>query len=227
MMPVIDFFGYELSTYWLCCSVGIWLIILLSILRKDIYQLSTLFALLCALCISIFGIIGVFILGYIQSGFKHFQSSFMGALIFTPIMVGVIGVVFKKRFCQVVSFSIPGICLMGSIMKLGCFFVGCCGGITINGIKVPIQIIESVISLLIFFVVIFCEIKLQLKILIAPIYLLTYAFLRFFIEFFRDTERNILGISMGQFTAILVFVLGIVYLVLIILNKKGIKTSLY
>lgn len=77
-----------------------------------------------------------------QSGFKSTSLSFMGALIFTPLLVGLIGLILKTNYLNTLSFSITSIAIIGVFMKLGCFFNGCCGGKYINGIEIPIQLIH-------------------------------------------------------------------------------------
>ena len=57
------------------------------------------------------------------------------------------------------------------------------------------------------------------------IYLLSYGIFRFLIEFLRGDHRGIFipGISPSQFWAILFFLGGVVYLILLLVQKKRAK----
>lgn len=219
MMPTIEVLDMELSTYWLMCILGILFIFLLSIFRKDKYEYSLLQSIFMAAAISFFGILGVCVLGYIQSGFKTINTSFMGALIFTPICVGFFSIIIGKKFLSGMLFSVPGICLMGCLMKFGCYFTGCCGGKIIDGIQIPIQLIEALISLVIFIVILLVEMKKKKYIL--ALYLLLYSVTRFIIEYFRDVRYDFIGMSMGQVTSLVVFGLSLLYFCII--NKYHVE----
>lgn len=220
MMPSFDLFGIQISSYWTMCAIGMFLIFVLCILRNQKYGFSLWKAIILAISIDIFGIAGVLLLGFLQGGFTFGNYSFMGALLFTPILVALIGLVLRVDVIKAVAFSALPICAMGACMKVGCFLSGCCEGIVLNGDRVPVQLIESGISLVIFVVLLVLEQKTQNLRILFPCYMLFYAATRFPIEYLRNTPKDLFGMSAGQVTAAVVFLLGLAAFVLIVKFSK-------
>ncbi len=227
MMPEFEIFGLTLPSYWVMCAMGMLLIIALSMWRAPLYKLPYWKALVLALCIDGFGVAGVFLLGFIQSGFRSWSTSFMGALLFTPIFIALIGLALKVKPLHAAAFSAASICLMGACMKVGCYLAGCCGGIVLNGELVPVQIIEAGLCFAITIALLIIERIQKLTDMAFPIYMVLYAVMRFPIEYLRDTDKNVLGMSVGQITALVVFIIGAAILTAwILLNKKASKKAL-
>lgn len=223
MMPTIEILGLSLSSYWVMCVVGMLLVVVFCVLQLDKYNIKLWQGIVLALSVNVFGVLGVFLLGYVQSGFTDMSPSFMGAMIFTPIFVGVISKLFRVDVLDGISISAIPIASMGACMKIGCFLNGCCGGIVINGVEFPVQLVEACISIVIVVVLFVLQRKLQdFKTLFAW-YMVMYSVTRFFIEYLRDTPKNILLMSMGQVTSLIVLVLGMVFLV--IYKKMTFKQS--
>ena len=208
MMPSFSLFGLTFSSYWTMCAIGMLLIVVLCVLRYQKFGFSLWKGMILAVCIDLFGVIGVLLLGFVQGGFQFGNFSFMGALIFTPILIALTALILREDVLKAVSFSAVPICAMGVCMKIGCFMSGCCGGILLEGIQVPVQIIEAGISFIIFIVLLILEHKTTDLGIMFPCYMMFYSVTRFPIEYLRDTPKDLLGMSMGQVTALIVFVLG-------------------
>lgn len=122
--------------------------------------------------------------------------------------------------------------------RIGCFTAGCCYGkvtdsklavlYTIhNGadletaLRIPTQIIEATINLIIFFVILFFYIKRKYEGNLIHIYLAIYAVVRFLMEFIRgDTYRGVfVGISTSQIISLLV----LISIMIKIIKTKGYK----
>lgn len=177
MMPYINFFGLSVSTYWTMCAIGMLLVLVFSIAQSKRYGLQLWQAVVMAICINAFGIVGVYLLGFIQSGFDSFNTSFMGALIFTPVFLATVAKLFKINVLEGISFSAVPIASMGACMKIGCFFAGCCGGITINGNVFPVQLLESFISIIIVAALLIIQKKdRQLKIAVCVVHVNVFCY---------------------------------------------------
>ena len=207
-MPGYVLFGKEISSYWTMCAIGMLLVVVFSMLRVVRYQFPVWKGLLLAVSINITGIAGVFLLGYVQSGFRSFSTSFMGALLFTPLMMALSACLIRVSVGKTVGFCAVPICAMAMCMKIGCFLAGCCEGILLEGGRVPIQLIESGVSLLILIALLIVEIRCSDLSILFPLYMMLYAGTRFPLEYFRNSEKFFMQMSMGQVTALLVFTAG-------------------
>lgn len=122
--------------------------------------------------------------------------------------------------------------------RIGCFTAGCCYGkvtdsrlavlYTIHqgtdietAFRVPTQIIEASINLLVFCLILFFFIKKKYEGDLIYVYLAIYAIVRFFMEFFRgDIYRGVfLGVSTSQIISLLV----LISIMIKIIKTKGYK----
>ena len=90
----------------------------------------------------------------------------------------------------------PALPLALSFAKLGCFFGGCCGGITITlpsgpAFAFPIQLLESAVAALLFAALLYFRETLPPG-THFPAYLISYSAIRFFTEFLRHEEAEFL-----------------------------------
>ena len=221
MMPSFEVFGLTLPSYWTMCAIGMLLIVALSAWRAQKYEFPLWKGLVLAVAIDVFGVVGVMLLGFFQSGFREWNTSFMGAFLFTPLFVALVALLLKINPLRAIAFSAVSICAMSVCMKIGCYLTGCCGGIVLNGKEVPVQLIEAGLSLLIMVILLVTEWKTRRLDALFSVYMILYAVMRFPIEYLRDTEKNVLGMSVGQITALVVLLLGIAFLCgLIFFQKK-------
>lgn len=119
--------------------------------------------------------------------------------------------------------------------RLGCFFAGCCYGIEANSklsvlyttqihgevikaSRIPIQLFEAVLNIVVFSVLIILLGKNNCKNHLLKIYLLIYASMRIVLELFRGDEvRGVWnGISFSQIASVLI----IIVCAMLLINKK-------
>lgn len=75
---------------------------------------------------------------------------FLGGIFGAVFGLALANKLLKKDLDKVFYLYIPNLLLIYSIIKIGCFFVGCCDGILINNKALPIQIIESCVYMLMY-----------------------------------------------------------------------------
>lgn len=99
------------------------------------------------------------------------------------------------------KYIIMSIPLFHVISRLGCYFSGCCNGVSINNIKIPVQLMEAICEIIIFFII--GHSKENGNILLK--YFILYGAIRFFLEFLRgDVERGIIYyLSVSQWLSLI------------------------
>lgn len=223
MMPTVVIGGLEFKTYDLMLVVGMLTIVVICVIQSELYCFKLGHAILSSILINIFCILGMATLNYLQTILADVSVGFMGTLLFTPIYLAIVTKLFKLDVLLEISYSAIPIASMGTCMKIGCFLNGCCGGIVLNGVEFPVQLLEAGISLVIVVVLFILQRKSQNAKNLFAWYMVMYSVTRFFIEYLRDTPKNILSMSMGQVTSLVVLVLGIAFLV--ICKKMSFKQS--
>jgi phosphatidylglycerol:prolipoprotein diacylglycerol transferase len=121
----------------------------------------------------------------------------------------------------------PSIPIIHGFGRIGCFFAGCCYGITYYGPfhvifhntpfapteipLLPVQLIESGLNLTAGIVLLIFAGRIRKPGRILGIYLIYYAVMRFVLEYFRgDIERGLYGgLSTSQWISILILPVGI------------------
>ncbi|GHV13285.1 diacylglyceryl transferase [Fibrobacterales bacterium] len=130
---------------------------------------------------------------------------------------------------DLVAVCIPLFHIFG---RLGCFFAGCCFGIenhsefsvlytthvkeeVITLSRLPIQLIESGMNLLIFAVLITLLFKQKFKEHLLLVYLVVYAIMRIILEFFRGDEMRGVwnGVSFSQVVSVALLLGCVVFVV--------------
>lgn len=241
IIPYFNILGKEIPTYSFFVGLGlllgiIWFMFTVSIkekVRGDKAYIIVLFAL-------IFGIIGSKILVIFENAnvlisdiskiktFLYSGKSIVGGLIGGYVGVRIAKKLLKTNNIRVGNKITPAIALGMSIGRIGCFLSGCCYGIETklpigidfgDGItRIPTQIIESLFCLVLFLY--FYHKQKNGKDLMPGILfkelIICYFTFRFFIEFIRDTEKNILFLSVYQ----IISILGIIYIIFKIKKEK-------
>ena len=121
--------------------------------------------------------------------------------------------------------------------RIGCFLAGCCYGksvssdsmwywmamkfVTTEDKVIPTNLIEAVFLFLLASILLYFAFSKKSR-LTLPLYCICYGIFRFLIEFLRGDDRGdfVMGISPSQFWAIVLFLIGVVYLSYLILGKK-------
>ncbi|UCD55032.1 MAG: prolipoprotein diacylglyceryl transferase [Candidatus Omnitrophota bacterium] len=192
------------------------------------------------LLILIFGIIGARAL-HVLVNFDFYRENlpdiffiwkgglaFYGGLI-SAILASTVFILKKKLpFWKTADFVIPYIALGQSIGRIGCFLNGCCfgkpapfSGHTIY--RYPAQLYASLALLCIFVILRLIQKKPLFTGFVFTAYLILYATQRFFIDFLRgDTSRYALNLTVSQIISIVLFAMGIGF---IIWHKLGGKRA--
>ena len=127
--------------------------------------------------------------------------SFFGAVFLVPPLMALFGLLFRLKPTESINASAPCVNAMIGTIRVGCFLNGCCGGWTLaNGFRWPTQALESVGDFVILFRLLNREEKGDR--FLYPRFMLAYSILRFLIEFLRDTPKDWLRLSHGQWFAI-------------------------
>lgn len=157
---------------------------------------------------------------------------FYGGLFGAIIGMWIYSKVFKISFSILANIITPGFSLFHAFGRIGCFFAGCCyGKIASWGfalenqpgvLRIPVQLIESFILILLTIFLLIINKKFQDRIMLLPIYLILYAICRFILEIYRgDTIRGFfIGVSTSQWISIFV-IIGVCALYI----KKRIKNQ--
>ncbi len=157
--------------------------------------------------------------------------SFFGTVFFLPLLVLLVALLFKKRPFVFLDYCVPAIIQMLIFIRIGCFMAGCCGGIivSINGnhVLIPTQLIEVTLDLLMLYVILKMDRAGRYEGVRYAWFMLMYGALRFVVEFMRATPKTTLGMSHGQWFAIIsVIVGGCVLLFYKIKTQKGRKEEM-
>ena len=169
------------------------------------------------------------------SFFEDFIRYFSGMVFYGGLYGGLLfGVLFAKKkkypvreMTDVFAVLVPLFHVFG---RVGCFFAGCCygvkwqygisGRVIVGDVKeyakrLPIQLVEAGMLLVIFSVMLWLFAKNKCRQKLIFVYLCTYAVIRFVLEFFRGDEVRgfFLTLSTSQWISILTLVWVGVYLV--------------
>lgn len=214
MLPKLQFFGLTISTYYSMMFLGFVLMQVLMVKRKSLYHLNTVQAVLFAVCVMCSGLAGCKVLYIFENWGDPITVggfSFFGAVFLVPLLMMLFGLLFRLRPGQSVSASAPCVCAMIGTIRVGCFLNGCCGGwTTATGFTWPTQAIESIGDFIILFVLLHKEEKGETC--IYPLFMLYYGILRFLVEFLRDTSKDWMGMSHGQWFALISIAFALVQL---------------
>lgn len=163
-------------------------------------------------------------------------SVFYGGL-FGAILTAYIYMKKTRKNVKLATFIItPFIPLFHFFGRLGCFLFGCCYGIESKwGLlyhnklfdlepvrRIPVQLIEAFLNLLLFSILLLLENKKIVKDHILAIYLFLYALIRFGLEFWRgDSYRGLyFGLSTSQWLSLVIIITIILYSIYLKLKKR-------
>ena len=170
---------------------------------------------------------------------------FGGTVFFGGLMGGLLGgfitaQLMKLPLGEYADMLTPAIPLFHVFGRIGCFLAGCCFGVEsnfgvvfqnsliaeANGVRrLPIQLVESALNLLLFLLLAYLLKKNKWQGRLLPLYIILYSVMRFILEFWRgDTARGfVLGISTSQFISLTLIILCVLFLVIQkIFNRRGV-----
>lgn len=180
------------------------------------------------------------VMAKIQDG--DFRFLWEGGLVFYGGLIGgIIGTLFgvwltSEDLAVYCDAIVPCIALGHALGRLGCFFAGCCYGISYTGfysmifVKMginlstfPIQLVEMMVNIGIFIYLILYTRKEHTSYHVLYRYLILYAVFRFVLEFMRgDQIRGISkGLSTSQWISIGMLIISILLMLPGIIKKGG------
>lgn len=210
MYTTIHLFGRTFSSYWTVFAVGCLVMALINCLRRKKMSFSCPQAIIHTLLMILFSLLGAKILyalenwkTFVENGITLNGVSFFGSCFCLPLGVYLICKKKKISFEAYLDYCTPSLIVMLAILRFACWCNGCCGGITYSTgayttAVVPTQIIECIGDLVILLVILIVEWHYSGKGVSYPYFLVLYGILRFFLEFVRDTPKDWLYLSHGQ-----------------------------
>lgn len=217
--------------------VGFVIMMLVNLKTYKKYELKKSTTVILTLITYVAGVTGAMIMGSIHTAVhERFQAggsvvAIFGAVLFTPMFMTVAALLFGKSWRKVMDLLAPGIFIILTCAKFGCFMAGCCPGREwsfgvynprLQLTVFPSQLFESITMLA---VVGFCfwyafKFKGCKSGTVYPIVASVYSVTRFFWEFMRyyayEEMRHIMfGLSFWQFMCITVIVLSAVWLAIL------------
>lgn len=179
-------------------------------IRAKRYRLSYAKAVCFSLLLAVCGLLGTKILYVLENweytmenGLTLGGTSFFGALFFVPLAVSAFGLLFRLGPKESMDFCAPPVIMILMFMRLGCLMNGCCGGILLGNFQVPTQMIEAIGDACIFVYLLYREATDKKHGLLYPFLMSSYGCMRFLIEFLRDTPKDWLYLSHGQWFSVI------------------------
>ena len=191
--------------YYFFLGVGAVAMLALMILRRNQYSLSVMQASLYTMLLLITGIAGAKLLFFFECGMKSFSGmSFFGAVYLVLLVMPLIGFAFRLKPADSLDACAPCVAAIVGFQRFGCFCADCCGGIPLGntGIVWPTQLMEGFGDIVILCFLLTVERREANKGRSYPLFLLSYGAMRFAIEFVRDTPKDWLGLSHGQWFSV-------------------------
>lgn len=204
-------------------ALGAISMVVLTLWRRQQYGLSPLLAICFPLVLLVCGVSGTKLLYYIESGFTSFNGmSFFGAVFLVLLLMPLAGLLFRLKPLQSLDACAPCVASIIGFMRFGCLCAGCCGGVVCSvgnvSFRWPTQLLEGFGDMLILGLLLSLEQREGQRGLLYPLFLVFYGVMRFGIEFLRDTPKDMLFLSEGQWLSLLGILLGTVWL---IISRKG------
>ncbi|MBO4362821.1 MAG: prolipoprotein diacylglyceryl transferase [Clostridia bacterium] len=240
MLPYIKIGSFSLPTYYTFMFLGYVAMVVFMMLpaRRKLYGIGKLKAFLFATAVLFCGLLGCKILYVIETWPETLENgltlggfSFFGAALFVPLLMILFGFAFRMKIRDTLDNCAINVLAMLGTIRIGCFLNGCCGGRPIEmfgrTVTFPTQIIEAIldIGVLVWLLTIELRGEKSTRGTLYPLFLTTYGVYRFVIEFLRDTPKDWLKLSHGQWFSIIAVAAGIVWLALKTRSAKAQGTS--
>lgn len=224
MFPYIYIGQLKISLYYSAMVLGYILMIVVMLLKKrrERCGLSRLGAVAFATVVLIFGLVGCKLLYILENiswiqknGFTLGGFSFYGAVFLMPLVMPLVGKLFKLHWRDTLDSSAICILTMLGTIRLGCYLNGCCGGSVFHigdyYFTFPTQLIECICDCAFLYALLKWEEKGTARGFLYPRFLLLYGGARFFIEFLRNTPKDWLYLSHAQWFSAGALLVGIAF----------------
>lgn len=210
-------------------SIGTVLMLGVMLVCRQWYHFQYWKTILTAPILTLFGLLSVKILFFIENGTWK-GLSFFGAVLLIPLWFILVARLLKESYLRLLDNCAPAICIMLALMKLECVLTGCCKGRILyenaagGAVRFPSQVVELVNALAVMVILMLFMRKQKYLGKIYPLFMIIYGGTRFFWNLFRQTEPFIWIMPAGNFWALVSIAIGLVWLWL--LRKKEEKAIL-
>ena len=207
--PEIRLGSLKISLYWTFQILGIGGMCLLLSRKREEIGIPVWKAVVTGVLLAVFGFVGaklLFILENFESvlrdGITLGGVSFFGTVFFMPAAIPLIALLLRIPQKGFMDFCTPAGVLMLAVIRIGCFSNGCCEGIRIMaGMRpwvIPAQLIEASLDFSLLAVLLLPRIKARFEGVLYALFMGAYGLIRFAVEFIRNTPKDVLGLSNGQ-----------------------------
>lgn len=208
-------------------AICLTLMLLFMLTRRGLYHVGRIKILPLAVCVGAMGLLGTYILYFLENG-VWYGKSFFGAVLFFPVLLLPVAWLFRMGLTDLLSYAtVPGVALL-AVYKWNCYLEGCCGGKTLwfseDGIPThfPSQMAEMAAAIMITLLLLLLERKEKLRGKIYPICLVVYGTTRCILNQFRWEDAPFaLGMTAGTFWSLVSVLIGSVWLVTAALRGKN------
>ena len=223
MLPNIRIAGFSIHTYWLTLGIGTLGMLYCILRRRDRFALPRIKSVLITAILTAVGVAGAMLLFVLENGLPAGGFSFFGSVFLIPLLMPLAGRLFRLTCAQTLDICAPCVAVMIGCMRFGCFLCGCCGGweVCIGELCFawPTQAVESIGDFVILGLLLKWGEADRYTSHLYPMFMLLYGVMRFYIEFFRDTPKDWLYLSHGQWFSLIAIVVGALW---VFLTKKDI-----
>ena len=199
----------------------------LMLLRHKRYQVKMLPLVPLAVSVAAAGLLGTYIMFFIENG-GWYGKSFFGAVLFFPILLFPVAKLFRMRLRQLLDLATPPGMALLAIYKWNCYQKGCCGGKAIwyseAGVPVhfPSQLAEMASAIVIVIILLALERQEKYRDKIYPLCLLIYGGVRFILNYFRWERADFLfGLPAGNLWSLVSIGIGAVWLIVCRRREKA------
>lgn len=225
MLPTITVFGWTFSTYWMMLLIGAIGMGIYVWHHRDVYHFNGVKTVLFTILLTIVGFSGAKLLFVLENlrvaleeGISLGGVSFFGSVFLIPLLMPLIGYLFHLLADETMDICGPCVAIMICCMRLGCYLQGCCGGweLCLGNLcfSWPTQALESIGDFTIFLLLAHWQKDEKRRGQLYPLFMLFYSLMRFGVEFLRDTPKDWMFLSHGQWFALVAIVAATIWLAL-------------
>lgn len=185
--------------------------------RRKRFSLNVAQAAVFTLLLTLVGVAGAMLLYWLETG-EFGGVSFFGSLFLIPLLMPLVGLLFWLKPGQTLDICGPCVAVMIGCMRFNCVLNGCCGGwqVCLGNLcfSWPTQALDSIGDFAILIWLLQLEKRGEKQNLLYPLLLIAYSVMRFLLEFLRDTAKDWLCMSHGQWFALVAIALSVLWIVL-------------
>ena len=197
---------------YLIIFIGILAMIVCLTYLGRLYDVPFYKCILVAVIMAVAGLFGSGIMHYIEAG-QIGGRSLYGGIFSIPIVIFPTAYILGIPYGKLMDICTPSGCIMLMIMKIKCFYDGCCGGRVIrlgtNAFIFPSQIVEAIAFFLIGVFLFRLAVRKEHIGYLYSYFLIIYGITRFILNLLRETTPWMLGMAAGNIWSLVALAIGI------------------